>query len=41
VPMRPVDATMDLLAVWEACMLSVRTGEPETIERVRRMLGRV
>lgn len=41
VPMRPPEATLDLLAVCEACMLSARTGEPEAIERVRRMLGRV
>jgi len=41
VPLRPMEATMDLLAVCEACMLSMRTGEPETIDRVRRMLGRV
>jgi hypothetical protein len=41
VPMRPAEATLDLLAVCEACMLSARTGEPEAIDRVRRMLGRV
>lgn len=41
VPPRPRDVTLELLAVCEACMLSMRTGEPETIERVRRMLGRV
>ncbi len=41
VPVRPAEATLDLLAVCEACMLSARTGEPEAIERVRRMLDRV
>jgi predicted dehydrogenase len=41
VPIRPTEATMELLAVCEACMLSARTGEPEAIDRVRRMMGRV
>ena len=40
-PQRSAEASLDLLAVGEACLLGARTGEPEAIERVRRMLGRV
>lgn len=40
-PVRSAEASLDLLAVGEACLLGARTGEPEAIDRVRRMLGRV
>ena len=38
---RSSETTVDLLATCEAAMLSARTGEPESIDAVRRMIGRV
>ena len=40
-PGRSTDATIDLLATCEAATLSARTGEPESVDAVRRMIGRV
>jgi len=40
-PGRTSEATIDLLATCEAVMLSARTGEPESVDAVRRMIGRV
>ena len=38
---QPLEATISLLAACEAVFLSGRTGEPESCESVRQMLGRV
>ena len=40
-PGRTSEATIDLLATCEAVTLSARTGEPESVDAVRRMIGRV
>ncbi|MAD78418.1 MAG: hypothetical protein CMJ51_03490 [Planctomycetaceae bacterium] len=40
-PLRPLDAMLDLLASCETAMLSTRTGETESFDSVRAMLGRV
>ena len=40
-PGRTSDTTIDLLATCEAATLSARTGEPESVDAVRRMIGRV
>ena len=40
-PGRASEATIDLLATCEAATLSARTGEPESVDAVRRMIGRV
>lgn len=40
-PGRTPEATIDLLATCEAVTLSARTGEPESVDAVRRMIGRV
>ena len=41
VPMHPLETTIQLLATCEAAFLSGRTGERESCEAVRQMLGRV